>query len=287
MLILNSFNLDTIFITIIVLAVLLIIVLLLLIMNMKKMHRRDREAVERLKAKNEEINQLKEAFVANMTHEIRTPLNGIVGFATMLADIPEMDEETRAQCKQEIYDNKEHLLQLVSDLLDYSRIESGSLEYHDEETDINAVMDELCLRENAHDHPGNVKAQMVERIPRLRLRVDKKRFSQVVSNLLRNAMKFTSQGSVTLGMRRLENGKFYFYVKDTGCGMDEATRKAAFDSFVKMNKNIKGTGLGLSVTKAIVEHYGGGIGVESKMGEGSTFYFTLPATLEFKEHGRF
>ena len=175
----------------------------------------------------------------------------------------------------------------MSDLLDYSRIESGSLEYHDEETDINVVMDDLCLRENAHDHPGNVKAQMVERIPRLRLRVDKKRFSQVVSNLLRNAMKFTSQGSVTLGMRRLENGKFYFYVKDTGCGMDEATRKAAFDSFVKMNKNIKGTGLGLSVTKAIVEHYGGGIGVESKMGGGSTFYFTLPATLEFKEHGRF
>ena len=82
-------------------------------------------------------------------------------------------------------------------------------------------------------------------------------------------------------------GKYYFYVADTGCGMDEEGRKAVFDTFVKMNHNIKGTGLGLSISKAIVEHYGGGIGVESKQGEGSTFYFTLPATLRFQEHGKF
>lgn len=90
-----------------------------------------------------------------------------------------------------------------------------------------------------------------------------------------------------IGCRRLSNHNFYFYVADTGCGIDEVGRHAIFERFVKMNYNIKGTGLGLSITKSIVEHYGGGIGVESKKGEGSTFYFTLPAGIEYKEYGKF
>ena len=117
--------------------------------------------------------------------------------------------------------------------------------------------------------------------------VDRVRFAQVIGNLVRNALKFTEMGSVKIGCRRLSNHNFYFYVADTGCGIDEVGRHAIFERFVKMNYNIKGTGLGLSITKSIVEHYGGGIGVESKKGEGSTFYFTLPAGIEYKEYGKF
>lgn len=287
MLLLNTFSTDIIYISLIVLALLFIVVLHLLVRSLRQQRRRDREALAQLQAKNEEISLLKESFIANMTHEIRTPLNGIVGFASMLADYPDLDAETRAQCKKEIEDNKTHVLQLVSDLLDYSRIESGTLDYRDEEVDINAVMYEICIRENSVSHAEGVEAKVTEQLPDCRLRIDKVRFSQVLSNLVRNALKFTERGSVSVGCRQLEAGKYYFFVTDTGCGMDEEGRKAVFDTFVKMNKNIKGTGLGLSISKAIVEHYGGGIGVESKQGEGSTFYFTLPATLRFKEHGRF
>ena len=119
------------------------------------------------------------------------------------------------------------------------------------------------------------------------MRIDRVRFGQVVGNLIRNALKFTEQGCVKVGCRRLSNQNFYFYVADTGCGIEEESRRAIFERFVKMNYNIRGTGLGLSICKSIIEHYGGGIGVESKKGEGSTFYFTLPAKLEYMEYGKF
>ena len=117
--------------------------------------------------------------------------------------------------------------------------------------------------------------------------IDRVRFTQVIRNLVRNALKFTEEGGVKVGCRRLSNQNFYFYVADTGCGMDEDARRVIFERFVKMNYNIKGAGLGLSIAKSIVGHYGGGIGVESKKGEGSTFYFTLPAKMEYNEYGKF
>lgn len=188
---------------------------------------------------------------------------------------------------KEINDNKDSLLQLVNDLLDYSKIEANTLEYNDEEVDVNALVDEVCTAENMRSHPTGIQVEFVERLPQCRLVVDRVRFAQVIGNLVRNALKFTEMGSVKIGCRRLSNRNFYFYVADTGCGIDEVGRHAIFERFVKMNYNIKGTGLGLSITKSIVEHYGGGIGVESKKGEGSTFYFTLPAGIEYKEYGKF
>ena len=116
---------------------------------------------------------------------------------------------------------------------------------------------------------------------------DALRLRQCLLNLAGNALKFTEQGCVKVGCRRLSNQNFYFYVADTGCGIEEESRRAIFERFVKMNYNIRGTGLGLSICKSIIEHYGGGIGVESKKGEGSTFYFTLPAKLEYMEYGKF
>ena len=166
-------------------------------------------------------------------------------------------------------------------------IANMTLEYNDGEVDVNALIDEVCTTENMRSHPTGIQVEFVERLPQCRLVVDRVRFAQVIGNLVRNALKFTEMGSVKIGCRRLSNHNFYFYVADTGCGIDEVGRHAIFERFVKMNYNIKGTGLGLSITKSIVEHYGGGIGVESKKGEGSTFYFTLPAGIEYKEYGKF
>lgn len=266
----------------------IIILLLLAIMVIVAISKSKRlKTLKRMNEVSEEANQLKNAFIANMTHEIRTPLNAIVGFTTMLAEMDDLDRETRMTFLKEINDNKDSLLQLVNDLLDYSKIEAHTLEYNDVEVDVNALISELCVAQNLHTHPSGIQVEFVENLPQCRLVVDRTRFAQVVNNLVRNALKFTEKGSVKVGCRRLSNQSFYFYVADTGCGIEEEGRRAVFERFVKMNYNIKGTGLGLSITKSIVEHYGGGIGVESKKGEGSTFYFTLPAELEYKEYGKF
>ena len=248
----------------------IIVILLLVIMIIISISKSKRlKTLQRINEVAEESNQLKNAFIANMTHEIRTPLNAIVGFTTMLAEMDNLDRETRMAFLKEINDNKDSLLQLVNDLLDYSKIEANTLEYNDGEVDVNALIDEVCTTENMRSHPTGIQVEFVERLPQCRLVVDRVRFAQVI------------------GCRRLSNHNFYFYVADTGCGIDEVGRHAIFERFVKMNYNIKGTGLGLSITKSIVEHYGGGIGVESKKGEGSTFYFTLPAGIEYKEYGKF
>lgn len=245
------------------------------------------KTLKRLNEVAEESRQLKNAFIANMTHEIRTPLNAIVGFTNILAESENLSKEERAVFLKEINENKDVLLQLVNDLLDYSKIEANTMEYNDGEVDVNAAIMETCVAANLRSHPSGIQVEFVEQLPQCRLMIDRVRFTQVIDNLVRNALKFTDEGSVRVGYRRLSNGNFYFYVADTGCGIEEEGRRAIFERFVKMNYNIRGTGLGLSISKSIVEHYGGGIGVESKKGEGSTFYFTLPAGLEYNVYGKF
>ena len=247
----------------------------------------DEKTLQQLNEVAEESNQLKNAFIANMTHEIRTPLNAIVGFTNVLAETDNLSREERMIFLKEINDNKNFLVQMINDLLDFSKIEANTMEYKDGDVDVNALIQEICAAENAHPRPSGIQIEFVEKLPQCRLMIDRVRFAQVINNLVKNALKFTEQGSVRIGYRRLSNDSFYFYVADTGCGIDEESRRAIFERFVKMNYNIRGTGLGLSITKSIVEHYGGGIGVESKKGEGSTFYFTLPASAEYREYGKF
>lgn len=265
-----------------------IILLLLIIMIIVSISKTKRlKTLERMNEVAEESNQLKNAFIANMTHEIRTPLNAIVGFTNILAETDNLSREERMVFLKEINDNKNFLVQIINDLLDFSKIEANTMEYHDSDVDVNALLQEICAAENSHPRPSGIQVELVEKLPQCRLLIDRLRFAQVIGNLVKNALKFTERGSVRLGYRRLTNNNFYFYVADTGCGIDEEGRRAIFDRFVKMNYNIRGTGLGLSITKSIIEHYGGGIGVESKKGEGSTFYFTLPAGIEYKEYGKF
>ena len=265
-----------------------IILLLLVIMIVVSINKTKRlKTLQQLNEVAEESNQLKNAFIANMTHEIRTPLKAIVGFTNVLAETDNLSREERMIFLKEINDNKDFLVQMINDLLDFSKIEANTMEYKDGDVDVNALIQEMCAAENAHPRPSGIQIEFVEKLPQCRLMIDRVRFAQVINNLVKNALKFTEQGSVKIGYRRLSNNNFYFYVADTGCGIDEESRRAIFERFVKMNYNIRGTGLGLSITKSIVEHYGGGIGVESKKGEGSTFYFTLPAGVEYKEYGKF
>ena len=265
-----------------------IILLLLVIMIVVSINKTKRlKTLQQLNEVAEESNQLKNAFIANMTHEIRTPLNAIVGFTNVLAETDNLSREERMIFLKEINDNKDFLVQMINDLLDFSKIDAKTMEYKDGDVDVNALIQEMCAAENAHPRPSGIQIEFVEKLPQCRLMIDRVRFAQVINNLVKNALKFTEQGSVKIGYRRLSNNNFYFYVADTGCGIDEESRRAIFERFVKMNYNIRGTGLGLSITKSIVEHYGGGIGVESKKGEGSTFYFTLPAGVEYKEYGKF
>ena len=265
-----------------------IILLLLVIMIVVSINKTKRlKTLQQLNEVAEESNQLKNAFIANMTHEIRTPLNAIVGFTNVLAETDNLSREERMIFLKEINDNKNFLVQMINDLLDFSKIEANTMEYKDGDVDVNALIQEICAAENAHPRPSGIQIEFVEKLPQCRLMIDRVRFAQVINNLVKNALKFTEQGSVRIGYRRLSNDSFYFYLADKGCGIYEESRPAIFERFVKMNYNIRGTGLGLSITKSIVEHYGGGIGVESKKGEGSTFYFTLPASAEYREYGKF
>ena len=138
-----------------------------------------------------ESNQLKNAFIANMTHEIRTPLNAIVGFTTILAETDNLGKKERMAFQKEINENKDVLLQLVNDLLDYSKIEANTMEYNNTEVDINAVIMEICVTENIHPRQSGIQVEFVEKMPQCRLMIDRVRFSQVISNLIKNALKFT------------------------------------------------------------------------------------------------
>ena len=159
----------------------MIVILLLVIMIIISISKSKRlKTLQRINEVAEESNQLKNAFIANMTHEIRTPLNAIVGFTTMLAEMDNLDRETRMAFLKEINDNKDSLLQLVNDLLDYSKIEANTLEYNDGEVDVNALIDEVCTTENMRSHPTGIQVEFVERLPQCRLVVDRVRFAQVI-----------------------------------------------------------------------------------------------------------
>ena len=152
----------------------MIVILLLVIMIIISISKSKRlKTLQRINEVAEESNQLKNAFIANMTHEKRTPLNAIVGFTTMLAEMDNLDRETRMAFLKEINDNKDSLLQLVNDLLDYSKIEANTLEYNDGEVDVNALIDEVCTTENMRSHPTGIQVEFVERLPQCRLVVDR------------------------------------------------------------------------------------------------------------------
>lgn len=232
------------------------------------------EALREAKEKAESSDKLKSAFVANMSHEIRTPLNAIVGFANLL--VTSEDKEDFDSFKQIIEQNSNQLLQLIGDILDLSKIESDTLDFVWSNVNVNAMMYELekifQMRNAANP---DVVIKCVASVGDCMIRTDRQRLIQVVSNLMTNAIKFTTQGSIIMGYEKRKE-EIYFYVTDTGCGIPEENQSQVFERFVQLDSFKQGTGLGLPICSSIIRAMGGKIGVKSKLGEGSTFWFILP-----------
>ena len=172
-------------------------------------------------------------------------------------------------------ENNELLLQLISDILDLSKIEAGTFNFVYTNVDVNETCSEIIKSMGMKVGKG-VELILEEPFPECYIYTDKNRFTQVISNFINNALKFTQQGSITLGYEQVPHQKIKFYVRDTGMGIPEEKQKSVFERFVKLNTFVQGTGLGLSICKSIVSQMGGEIGVDSTEGVGSCFWFTHP-----------
>ena len=231
---------------------------------------RSQELIE-AKRRAEDADKMKSVFLANMSHEIRTPLNAIVGFSEIIA-VTESEEE-KMEYLEIIQRNSNLLLQLINDILDLSRIESGKSEMHFQQVEIAGLVEEV---EKVHQlkMKSNVELKVIRPEGEYWTSTDRNRVMQVLFNFLSNAIKNTEKGSITLGLKH--EGSWKLYVSDTGCGISKEKLPQIFTRFEKLNDFVQGTGLGLSICKSIVERLGGRIEVTSELGQGSTFALYLP-----------
>lgn len=236
------------------------------------------EFLIKAKEKAENADQLKSTFLANMTHEIRTPLNAIVGFSDLLGS--EDDLELRTTYIDLIKTNNELLLRLINDVLDVSKIEAGMMTFSYVDVYLPSIMKDLYNIMQLR-MPENVLL-ILDPCPDLSFRVDKNRMSQVLFNLLTNAIKHTSQGSIRFGYE-IDNKFVRFYVIDTGKGIPENELSNIFVRFVQLKGHKQGIGLGLAICKGLVTQMGGEISATSEVGVGSAFCFTLPVSLLYQE----
>ena len=220
----------------------------------------------------EELDRLKSAFLANMSHEIRTPLNAIVGFSQLLAETD--DPEERHEFVEIIDSNNRMLLQLISDILDLAKIESGTMDLKFADMNVKEVINEIVTSFRIK-MPDNVALIAPQDSPECQIYSDRMRLTQVISNFLNNAIKYTSEGCIILAYEIIGD-EIKFSVTDTGDGMSQEIQAHIFDRFYKGNTFKQGTGLGLSICETIVNRLGGRIGVNSELGKGSTFWFTHP-----------
>lgn len=226
------------------------------------------------KEKAEESDRLKSAFLANMSHEIRTPLNAIVGFSSLLAETDEA--ELRHVYMSLVQENNELLLNLISDILDISKIEAGMIDLVMGRVDVPQLCREVIATFSHKKRDTAVELRFDENSPQIVIDADKNRIMQVLSNFLTNALKFTTKGSITLSYLLEDESQVRFCVTDTGKGIPDEQKHEIFNRFVKLDSFVQGAGLGLSICQSLVNRMGGKIGVESREGEGSCFWFTHP-----------
>ncbi|MEG1672300.1 MAG: HAMP domain-containing sensor histidine kinase [Alistipes sp.] len=227
--------------------------------------------------KAEESDRLKSAFLANMSHEIRTPLNAIVGFSQLIASAE--DEKEQAELATIIQKNSDLLLQLISDILDISKIESGMLHMTYEPINVDAVCQHVVSMLHFKCNP-EVTLRFSPAPQSLTIYTDEKRLMQILVNLINNATKFTTKGYIETGYFSYNEELVEFYVKDSGIGIPTDQLPTIFNRFIKLNSCVEGTGLGLAISKTIVEMLGGEIGVESTLGEGTRFWFRIKKRME-------
>lgn len=237
------------------------------ITELKEMEKRLTEAC----CKAEASDRLKSAFLANVSHEIRTPLNSIVGFSDLLTSCD--DPEERRQYADIIRKNNDTLVQLISDILDISKIESGTLSLKKEEIELKKLCTGI-IRSYQVQATDKVRILLADELPECRIQSDKERIGQVISNFINNAIKFTESGSITLGYQCTPGREVRVYVRDTGIGIPADKTEIIFQRFVKLDSFVSGTGLGLSICQRLIEQMHGTIGVDSEEGKGSCFWFT-------------
>ena len=246
------------------------------ITNRKKVEKELKAALE----KAEESDRLKSAFLANMSHEIRTPMNGILGFSELLKDSINKDN-VQHQYIEIIEKSGERMLNIINDLIDISKVEAGQMEVLISESNINEQIEYIYTffkpeverkgMQLFFNNSLTAKEAVIE--------TDREKIFAILTNLVKNAIKYSDEGSIELGYKKRDK-YFEFYVKDTGIGIPKERQKAVFERFIQADVTDKraaqGAGLGLAISKAYVEMLGGKIWVESEVGIGSVFYFTLP-----------
>lgn len=225
--------------------------------------------------KAEMMDRLKSAFLANMSHEIRTPLNAIVGFSDLLVESEDVEE--KKEYIKIVRENNDLLLQLISDILDLSKIEAGTFEFTSGDVDVNLLCEDI-VRSMQMKVKAGVELVFDAHVANCHIISDRNRLHQVISNFVNNAVKFTPVGSICVGYH-LGEDEIEFYVEDTGIGIAKEQLPHIFERFVKLNSFVHGTGLGLSICQSIVEQLGGRIGVDSVEGKGSRFWFRLPGVI--------
>ncbi|WP_319589421.1 PAS domain-containing protein [uncultured Draconibacterium sp.] len=256
------------------------------VMDMTRQYNYSKELIK-AKEKAEESDRLKSAFLANMSHEIRTPMNGILGFASLLRK-PNLNDAEQDKYINIIEASGARMLNTINDIIDISKIESGQVELSEAETNLNLVLSELFDFFLPEAQKKNIELSFINKSQEkhLIIKTDKDKLNSILTNLIKNAIKYTHSGKIDFGYIQHENdekNELEFFVTDTGIGIPENRQKAIFDRFVQADIEDKqayeGSGLGLAITKAYVEMLGGSIGVESKVKTGSRFYFTLPCSI--------
>ncbi|MGO8687592.1 MAG: ATP-binding protein [Candidatus Dormibacteria bacterium] len=238
-----------------------------------------------------EISRLKSEFLANMSHELRTPLNAILGFSEILKDnLVELSEDQRHECLENIHASGKHLLELVNDVLDLSKIEAGRMELAYDRFPVGNAVREVHNVIRSLSERRDIDLAITVEPEDLEARADKSKFKQILYNLLSNAIKFTAQGGRVWVAARSENGWLVVDVGDTGVGIPKEYHERIFDEFYQLDtattRQVEGTGLGLSLTRRLVELHGGDIRVDSEVGRGSVFTFQLPLLGIEPQNGR-
>lgn len=230
-------------------------------------------ALKNALSKAEESDRLKSAFIANMSHEIRTPLNAIIGFTSVLPDID--GKEERQELINLIQENNQKLLRIIDDVMNISKIEAGKEQLQMLTFDINPILDEVVNKYMSDLKPGvtmttRYAAQQQE------VTTDLTRLTESLNHLVSNAVKFTNQGSITVGYEPVKDRKLHIWVRDTGIGIAPENHERVFERFYKVDEFVPGAGLGLSLCRTMAFSLGGNVGVDSRLGEGSTFWMEIP-----------